>query len=554
MSAPRTVVIVGGVAGGMSTATRLRRNDEHVRIVVVERGEHVSFANCGLPYYVGGVISDREELLLQTPESLNARFDLDVRVRTEAIAIDRDARTVTLRNLADDSVEQLHWDSLVLSPGASPFVPPIPGIERALTLRDVTDVDRMAAAVADAPATAVVLGGGFIGLEVAENLHHRGIDTTIVELADQVLAPLDPELAQDVADHLESHDIQLRLGVAAAALTEDSVELSDGTTIPADLVIAAIGVRPETALARDAGIELDERGGILVDGSQRTSDPNIYAVGDAATKRDALTGDPVLVPLAQTANRHGRLVADVLSGRTVTSLPVFGTAVVGVLDMVVAVTGWNEKRLVAAGRSHRIIHTHPPDHARYYPGSQDMSLKLLVDPDTDRILGAQGVGGNGVDKRIDVIATAMRGGITASELADLELAYAPQFGSAKDPVNMLGFVADNLAAGVVRTVQWHELETLVDAGAFVLDVRDADERADGAIPGSMHVPVDELRARLDELPRDRRIVAHCEVGVRSNVAARLLDHAGFDVVNLDGGYCTWRAGTRSRRGVEPVLA
>ncbi len=544
MSAPRTVVIVGGVAGGMSTATRLRRNDEHARIIVVERGEHVSFANCGLPYYVGGVIAERDELLLQTPESIHERFDVDVRVRTEATSIDRDARTITLRDLASGEDEVVTYDALVLSPGASPFVPPAPGIERALTLRDVSDVDRMAAAVVAGPSSAAVLGGGFIGLEMAENLHRRGIAVTIVELADQVLAPLDPELAQVVADHLVAHGIELRLGVSAVAIGDNTVELSDGATIPADLVVAAIGVRPETALAKDCGLELDARGGILVDDHQRASDPNIFAVGDAATKRDAISGDPVLVPLAQTANRHGRLVADVIAGRDVASQPVLGTAVVGVLGLTIALTGWNEKRLVAANRPHRIIHTHPTDHAGYYPGANGMALKLLVDPATDRILGAQGVGGNGVDKRIDVIATAMRGGITASGLADLELAYAPQFGSAKDPVNMLGFVADNLASGAIRSIQWHELEAHVANGALVLDVRTDRERAEKSIPGSTHIPVDELRDRLDELPRDRELIVHCAVGVRANVAVRLLSHEGFDAVNLDGGYRTWNAGTR----------
>lgn len=538
---PRRIVVVGGVAAGMSAATRLRRNDDALEIVVLERGDHVSFANCGLPYYLGGVIEDREELLLQDPASLAGRFGLDVRVRHEAVHLDPAARTVSVMDRETGETYDLQYDALVLATGATPVLPPLPGIERARTLRDVADVDRLVADVADA-GSAVILGGGFIGLELAENLHARGVGVTIVELAGQVLAPLDVEMARPVTDHLVRGGIDVMLGVGAAAIEPDSVVLADGTRLPADVVVAAVGVRPESTLARDAGLVLTERGGIAVDGQQRTSDPHVYAVGDVAAKQDAVVGGAVLVPLAQTANRHGRLVADVITGRDVRALPVLGTAVVRVLGLTVATTGWSERRLRAVGRDVRAIHTHPESHAGYYPGAQPMSLKLVVDPATDAILGAQAVGGEGVDKRIDVIATAMRAGLTASDLADLELAYAPQVGSAKDAVNQLGMVADNLRTGTERTTQWYEVAAEQARGVTVLDVRTDKERAEGAIPGSVHIPVDELRGRLDEVPAGEVLVC-CAVGKRGHVASRLLAQRGHDVRNLDGGVATWCAAT-----------
>jgi NADPH-dependent 2,4-dienoyl-CoA reductase/sulfur reductase-like enzyme/rhodanese-related sulfurtransferase len=550
------VVIVGGVAGGMSAATRLRRNDEDAEIIVLERGEHVSFANCGLPYHVGDVIHDRADLLLQTPQSLARRFRLDVRVRHEVTHLHLDRRAVMVRDLTTDDVFEVGYDALVLATGSRPVLPPIPGIERAHALRDVADTDRLVAAVRGAR-TAVILGGGFIGLELAENLLLRGLDVTVVEAADQVLAPLDVEMATIVADHLDQQGVRVRTGAAAVHVGGSDVVLDDGAVLPADLVIASVGVRPESSLARDAGLGLGERGGIAVDGGQRTSDPYVFAVGDVAEKRDAVSGEPTLVPLAQTANRHGRLVADVITGRQVMAPPVLGTAVVGVLGLTIAVTGWNERRLRATGRPYRAIHTHPASHAGYYPGAEPMSLKLLVDPETDLILGAQGVGGEGVDKRIDVIATAVRGGLSASDLADLELAYAPQFGSAKDPVNMLGMVADNLASGAERTVQWHEVSDLAATGTVVLDVRDASEVAGGTVPGSVHIPLDDLRHRFDELP-DAPVVVVCEAGLRGHTAARILRQRGFDVANLDGGYRTWSRSPAARQllpaGAQEVAA
>jgi NADPH-dependent 2,4-dienoyl-CoA reductase/sulfur reductase-like enzyme/rhodanese-related sulfurtransferase len=536
------VVIVGGVAGGMSAATRLRRLDEYAEIVVIERSGHVSFANCGLPYHVGGVIPDRDDLLLQTPQSLADRFALDVRVRHEAVGLDLERRLVRVRDLdmpAADPVE-VHYDALILSPGARPVLPPVPGIERALTLRDVEDTDRLVAAVARAR-SAMVVGGGFIGLEVAENLVRRGLSVTVVEAAPQVMTPLDPEMSALVAARVRAAGVQLLLSNAVESVGERDVRLRGGETVPADVVVAAIGVRPESGLAAAAGLALGPRGGIAVDDAFRTSDPAVFAVGDAVEKRDAVDGGEVLVPLANTANRQGRRVADVIAGRPGADRPVRGTAIVGVFGLQVALTGWSERRLRSAGRPYRAIHTWPFSHATYYPGADGLALKLLVDPATDAILGAQGVGDSGVDKRIDVIATAMAAGLTASALADLELAYAPQFGSAKDPVNLLGYVAMDRADGLGAAVQWHELDDAVAGGAVLIDVRSAAEHRAGSIPGALHVPLDQLRKRLEELP-DAPLVVYCAVGVRGHTAARLLAQHGNDVRNLDGGYRTWRAG------------
>lgn len=534
-------VIIGGVAGGMSAATRLRRLDENAQIVVLERSGHVSFANCGLPYYIGDVITDRDALLLQTPSSLKARFGIDVRVNSEALSIDRGAKSVAVRNVATGEQYSLNYDSLILAPGAAPFVPPIPGVERALTLRNIADTDEMAAAVDAALArpepTAVIMGGGFIGVELAENLTERGLKVTIVELADQLLAPLDVEMAALVEKHLVKQGVGVITGASVTEVCADSVALSTGVVLPADLVVAAIGVRPETGLAEAAGLELGERGGILVDDHQRTSDPSIFAVGDAVVKRDVISGAEALVPLAGPANRHGRLVADVIAGRTVAAKPVLGTAIVGAFGLAAAATGWTEKRARAAGRKVRVIHTHPANHAGYYPGAEGMSLKLVIDAETDAILGAQGVGGTGVDKRIDVIATAMRGGLTASDLADLELAYAPQFGSAKDPVNMLGFIAENMRDGLSETVQWHEVKNEVGEGVQLIDVRTPAEYARGTVDGAVNIPVDDLRERIGEVAQD--VIVHCQVGLRGYLAARTLAQHGRRVRNLDGGYRTW---------------
>lgn len=537
------VVIVGAVAGGMSAATRLRRLRPEYDIVVFERGNEVSYANCGLPYHVGGVIPDRRALLLQTPESLRARFDLDVRVRTEVVAIDRQAQTVRVRDLDNGTEYEESWDHLVLSPGAAPFIPDLPGIERALTLRTVADADRFTELLREEkPRTAVVVGGGFIGLETAENLHRRGLKVTVVELDRQVLAPIDPEMAALVHNELRRNGVGLVLGAGLTKVLPDSVELSEGQVLPADLVVLAIGVRPETQLARQAGLELGPRGGITVDESMRTNDPRIYAVGDAVEKIDRIDNSPIPVPLANTANRQGRLVADAIAGREVKLTGRIGTAIVQIFDLTVAVTGWNEKRLQRAGHPYQAVHTHPASHAGYYPGAAPMSLKLLFDPRTGAILGAQGVGGEGVDKRIDVLATALYAGISAEDLADLELAYAPPYGSAKDPINMLGYIVENIRTQTTRTVQWHEVAERVAAGWHLVDVRTPREFAAGHIPGAINIPVDELRERMGELPKGDLLV-YCQVGLRGHTATTLLVGNGHEAVNLDGGYKTWSVAT-----------
>ena len=533
------VVIIGGVAGGMSAATRLRRLDPEAEIVVFEKSGHVSYANCGLPYYVGGVIENESDLLLQTPESLHKRFRLDVRVSTEVLAINAAAHTVTLKSLLSGETSEMSYDKLILSPGANPVVPPIPGVERALTLRNIEDVERIAGAVATKPKNAVVIGGGFIGVEIAENLVHKKIPTVVIEAAPQVLAPLDPEMATFVADEISKHGIDLRLGSGVASISESTVTLSDGSVLPADLIILSIGVKPEIGLAKAAGLDITSRGAVAVNDFNQTSDLDIYAIGDAAEKKDALDGASTLVPLANLANRHGRTVADHICGLPIRVVPTQGTAIVKVFDLAVATTGWNEKRLKAADIKYLAIHTHPNSHAGYYPDSKQMSLKLLVDPNSGKIFGAQGVGTDGVDKRIDVIATAMRGGITAPELADLELAYAPPYGSAKDPVNMLGYVAENLISGLTQSVQWSDVEQMNKEGWSIVDVRSAGEFANGTIPGAINISVDEMREKIADVPTGKVIVT-CQVGQRGHVATTLLRKLGYEAVNLDGGYRTWK--------------
>ena len=538
----KRVVVVGGVAGGMSAAARLRRLNADVEIVVLEKSGHVSYANCGLPYFVGGVIENESALLLQTPDSLYKRFRLDVRVGVEVTAINRAAKLIHVKSM--NSEYDLEYDKLILSPGAAPIRPAIPGIERTLTLRNLEDVEAIASAVGRTPKTAVVIGGGFIGVEIAENLVHKGIATSIVEATNQVLAPLDPEMASLVASELTAKGISLHFGSAAASIEENSVTLANGLHLPAEIVILAIGVKPEIGLAKESGLEIGTRGGIKVNGSHLTSDPDIYAIGDAAEKIDALDESASLVPLANIANRHGRVVADHISGRATREVNAQGTAIVKVFDLAIATSGWNEKRLIAAGRSFVAIHSHPASHAGYYPGAQGMSLKLLVSPADGRILGVQGVGRDGVDKRIDVIATAMRSGLTAPELADLELAYAPPFGSAKDPVNMLGYMAENVLSGLTPTAQWSDVEGLVQSGYSIVDVRTSGEVARGTLLGAINIPIDEMRERREEIPTGKLLVT-CQVGQRGHAATRLLREWGYEAIDLDGGYATWSSSPAS---------
>ncbi|WP_336643113.1 FAD-dependent oxidoreductase [Microbacterium sp. MMO-113] len=541
MSAPLRVVIVGGVAGGMSAATRLRRLDESADIVIFERGPEVSYANCGLPYYVGGVIEGRDALLLQTPESLHRRFRLDVRVRHDVVGIDTVRKTVEVVDLDSGRRSTHPYDRLVLATGARPRGDEPTGALPTRSLRTVADADAIDAALRPG-LPVVVVGGGYTGLEAVENLVARGAAVTLVQRGAQLLAPLDPEMAAPLAAEVRRRGVDVRLGVEVVATAAGSVTLSDGATVPAEFLVDASGVVPEAGLARAAGIRLGETGGIAVDEACRTSAPDVFAVGDGVEKADLIGGGAALVTMAGLANRHGRMVADVIAGREESARPALGTGIVQVFGLAAAKTGWSEKQLRAAGREFFAVHVHPASHAGYYPGAETLSMKLLADPATDRILGAQVVGRDGADKRIDVIATALQAGVTASGLAHLELAYAPQFGSAKDAVNILGYVAENTRSGTTPTLQWHELDDAVHAGAALIDVRSAAEHANGAIPGARNIPLDELRDRLDELP-EGPLVVHCQVGLRGHIATRLLRQHGRAVRNLDGGYRTWQDAT-----------
>lgn len=556
--APKRLIIVGGVAGGASAAARARRLCEDCEIIVMERGPHVSFANCGLPYFVGGEIVEPDALLVQTPASLRARFNLDVRVNTEVIAIDRAARRVRARDLATGREYEERYDALVLSVGAAPLRPPIPGIDRPnhFTVRTIPDVERiMDWSRGCDRCRAVVVGGGYIGLEMAEQLRRRGFGVTLVEALPQVMAPLDPEMAAWLHAELCAHDVALYLGDPVAAFEAPTaaeparasiVVLKSGRRLPADSVILGLGVKPETRLAREAGLEIGALGGIRVDEHLRTSDPHIWAVGDAIEVRDFVTGRWALIPLAGPANRQGRIAADNIFGRSVRYDGTLGTAILRLFDLTAACTGANEKTLRQAGIPYHAIHLHPNSHAGYYPGAEPLAMKVLFAPDTGKLLGAQIVGRDGVDKRIDVLATALKAGLTVRDLAQLELAYAPPYGSAKDPVNLAGMAAENVIDGLVTTAQWHELPPFaaLPPDVVILDVRRDDERAQGAIPGSLHIPLDQLRRRLDELPRDRELIVYCASGQRSYYACRLLTQHGFRVRNLTGSYRTWRAACR----------
>ncbi len=544
---PLRVLVVGGVAGGMSAATRLRRLDETAEITVVERSGHVSYANCGLPYFVGGVIEDEDDLLLQTPERLLERFRLDVRVDTEVVGIDPESHLATVRSTLDGTETQIGFDKLILSPGALPVRPPIAGFDRVRTLRTVEDAAGLFRDVSAAPSAAVVIGAGFIGLETAENLRRSGIDVTIVEAAGQVLTPLDPELAVLVEAELLANGVHVETGVAVVEVTDTAVVLADGRSLPADLVVGSIGVRPDTRLAEMAGLDIGPNRGIAVTGVGLTSHPDIYAVGDAVEKVDSIGGGTSLIALANVANRQGRRVADHIGGLIREPAPSIGSAIVKVFSRTAAMTGWNETRLRAAGRPYRAIHSHPMNHATYYPGAEQMSLKLLFDPNDGTILGAQAVGGAGVDKRIDILATAMTAGLTAPALADLELAYAPPFSSAKDPVNMLGYMAENVLSGECDVIRPDELADVAAAGWTVLDVRTPAEFAAGSIPGSINAPLDSLRTDLVQLG-DGPFAIYCQVGQRGHTATELLHQMGRSARNLDGGYRTWLDAEAARTG------
>lgn len=537
------LVIVGGVAGGASAATRARRLSEDAEIIIIERGPDVSFANCGLPYHIGGTIADRGKLVVTTPQRLHERFNLDVRTSSSVEAIDRENKTVRIRELATGREYEESYDKLILAPGATPLRPPLPGIDLPgiCTLRNLQDMDRIKERIDAGVKQAVVVGAGFIGLEMVENFIDRGVATTVVELQNQILPPLDPEMTTPLAQALEQHGVKVLLGQSAESFTASddclAVHLSSGETLPAQLVILCIGVRPENKLAVDAGLEVGKRGGICVNAHLQTSDPDIYAVGDAIEVHDCILGGPTQIPLAGPANRQGRIAADHVFGRDSRFRGSQGTAIVGLFGCVAAMTGCPQKILQRMGRAYRMIYVHPAHHAGYYPGAEAMTLKVLFDPESGKILGAQGVGGAGVDKRIDVLAVAIQAGMTVYDLEEMELAYAPQFGSAKDPVNMAGFVAAGLLRGDHPQIDVATLMNLDEAARpWLLDVRTATEFAAGHIPGAVNIPVDELRARRDELPTDRPIAAYCQVGQRGYLATRILLQSHIPVVNVSGGY------------------
>ncbi|MUK75554.1 CoA-disulfide reductase [Aliivibrio fischeri] len=540
------IVIIGGVAGGASAAARARRLSEDAQIIMLERGPFVSFANCGLPYHIGGDIKDRDNLLLQTPDSFLARFNVDVRVMNEVISINRSEKTITIKNLVDNTEYQESYDFLLLSPGAGPIVPPIPGINNSLTfsLRNVPDMDRIIASMRDnKPQHATVVGGGFIGLEMMEAFHQLGIKTTLLELADQVMTPVDREMAGFVHKEIKDKGIDLRLGSALQEVVETetglTLSLSTGEALDTNLLIMAIGVKPETKLANEAGLQLGELGGIYTNDQLQTSDPFIYAVGDAIEEKDFVTGNQTLVPLAGPANRQGRMAADNMLGRNESYQGTQGTAICKVFDLAIASTGKNEKTLKREGISYEKAFVHTASHASYYPGAEIVSFKLLFSPETKKILGAQAVGKDGIDKRIDVIAVAQRAGMTVDQLEHVELTYAPPFGSAKDVINQAAFVANNLIKGDTKAIHFDEVDHL-NENQILLDVRNPAELINvGYIKGAMNIPVDQLRQRLHELPKDKEIIIYCQVGLRGNVAYHQLVNNGFKARNLIGGYRTY---------------
>jgi NADPH-dependent 2,4-dienoyl-CoA reductase/sulfur reductase-like enzyme/rhodanese-related sulfurtransferase len=541
------LLIVGGVAGGASAAARSRRLSEDAEIVLFERGPDVSFANCGLPYYIGGEIAERKKLLVTTPEMLRSRFKLDVRTRSSVEAIDRTAKTVHVRDLASGREYDETYDKLLLATGAAPFRPSIPGIDLpgVFTLRNLQDTDWIKERVDQGVKQVVLLGGGFISLELAENFIRRGISTTVVEKNEQILTPFDHEMTTPIVQELASKGITLLLGQSAEAIEQTAeglvVCLNSGRRLPAQLVVFGVGVRPENKLVVDAGLEVGPRGGIRVNEFLQTADPNIYAVGDAIEVKDFVSGDATQVPLAGPANRQGRIAADNIFGRSVKYRGTQGTAIVGVFDRTTAMSGASEKVLRRASRPFRKVYIHPAHHAGYYPGAEQMTLKILFHPETGKLLGAQGVGGVGVDKRIDVLAVAIQAGMTVFDLEEMELAYAPQYGSAKDPINMAGFVAGGLLRGEHPQVDVEAvLSTPADQRPFLVDVRTPQEFSAGSIPGAVNIPVDDLRTRLEEIPRDRKIVAYCQVGQRGYLATRILLQNGFSASNIGGGYKTYK--------------
>ena len=551
-------LIVGGVAGGASTAARLRRLDENAEIILFERGAHISYANCGLPYYAGDVITERERLLVMTPDSFRAWLNVDVRVRTEAVGLDRERKVLRVRNVDSGVETEERYDALVLSPGAEPIRPPLPGMDLPgiYTLRSVPDADRIKAFVSEhRPRHAVVVGGGFIGIEMAENLRHRGVAVTVVEALDQVMNVLDSEMVAPLHRHLRDRGVELALGTSVKSFSAGEggrlqVSLSSGQALACDLVLMCVGVRPDTGFLKGSGIELARTGAIVVDGGMRTSDPHVYALGDAVEVASPLLGRGVTVPLAGPALKQARVVASNVAGTEARTYggPI-GTSIVKVFDLVAATTGVTEKTLRQAGRAYRTLVTHGYSHAGYYPGAMPITIKTVFDPETGRLLGAQVVGYEGVDKRIDLLAECVRRGASVVELADIEHAYAPPYSSARDPVNIAGMAAENVLRGLSTPLAWNEVQGAVAGGACLVDVRTAEEFSLGTIPGSINVPHDQVRERLSEIPRDRAVVVFCSVGLRGYLVERILRQRGWsDVRNLSGGYKTWEMSMENQAG------
>ncbi|MBN1392897.1 MAG: CoA-disulfide reductase [Sedimentisphaerales bacterium] len=542
----KRILIVGGVAGGASAAARLRRLDEEAEITLFERGKYISFANCGLPYYIGQVIKNRDDLLVQTPEKFKARFNIDVRINTEVISIDRKRKELNVKDLSSGNIYTEKYDKLILSPGAEPARPPIPGINspRIFTLRNIPDADAINKFIEEQkPKRAVVVGGGYIGLEMAENLRQRGLLVAIVEMLDQVMPVLDKEMANLLHEHLHDQSIALWLGDAVAGFRESDsklfVDLKSGMELRCDMAVLAIGVKPETKLAKESGLEIGSTGGIKVNESLQTSDPDIFAIGDAIEVQNFVLKTPSLIPLAGPANKQGRIAADNICGRNIKYKGTQGTAVLKVFELTVGMTGASEKDLKKTNIDYEKIYIHPANHVGYYPGAQQMHIKMLFSKPEGKVLGAQIVGKDGVDKRIDVFATAIRAGMTVFDLQELELAYAPPYGSGKDPVNMAGYAAGNILDGTASVKHFERLAS----GVFMLDVRSHSEVKRGSIAGAVNIPVNQLRQRIDELPKNETINISCAVGIRSYIASRILKQKGFDACNMSGGYSTYLAAT-----------
>lgn len=548
-------VIIGGVAGGASAAARLRRLDESAEIIVLERGGFVSFANCGLPYYIGGVITDEKSLTLQTPERFKSRFNIDVRLKNEAVKINPGAKTITVKDLNTDRIYDESYDSLILSPGAEPIRPDLDGADgdTVFTLRNIPDTMKIKKYIEAArPRSAVVIGGGYIGVEMAENLNRLGLDVAIAELGDHLIAPLDFDMAADVHQYIRSKGIRLYLNNGLKEIKGKTAVLRDGE-ISADMVILSVGVRPETSLAKECGIDTNSRGSIIVDENMRTSIPDIYAVGDAVEVKNFITKAAAFIPLAGPANRQGRIAADNIAGIASEYNGTQGSSILKLFDMTVAATGINERSAQAAGIDYDKTYIYSGSHASYYPDARNMSVKALWDRKTLKMIGAQIVGFDGVDKRMDVLASAIRFGAKITDLAGLELCYAPPFGSAKDPVNMLGFVAENIAAEKIKQFFWHDIETLPrDSSVTLLDVRTETEVKRGKIDGFINIPLDSLRERIAEVPKGKPVYVHCHSGLRSYIACRILTGMGYDSRNLAGGWRLYESVINERQVPEYI--